>query len=318
VSSFEAASERPTFSAVVASLNAERTIVQCLRALQVELSAAGVSFEIVVADSSIDRSAELAATECPKARIIRLPSTHLIPELWSRAIDVARGSIIGVTTAHCVPARGWASAMLAANASGFPGVGGAIECAPNASSVDRAIYFTRYSAYMLPFAAREVEDIPGDNSCYDSAVLRHFPSYIEGPFWESFLHRDMRREGIKLKMDPAPIVVYVHSFGTLEFVRQRFIHGWHFGATRSLTQSNLQRWFRALSFPLTLAVVVSRAARRVWRHSEQRGNLVKALPLMTIFFGSYVAGECAASVFGARRSETERKSGKESHPTASD
>jgi hypothetical protein len=303
MSTTEPTQSPPWFSLVLAALNAERTIVPCLEAWLDDLNGAGVSFEIIVADGSTDASAECAAAACPEAQIIRMGAGHLIPELWSRALAGARGSIVGVATAHCIPVPGWTRAMLAAHALGYRGIGGAIECAGSASIVDRAIYFTRYSSYMLPFSAREVDDLPGDNVCYDGATLRQFPAYIEGPFWEPFLHAEMRRDGIPLRMDPAAVVTYVHSFGAREFLRQRFAHGWHFGRMRSHSQTATRRLLVALSYPLLVAIVTWRVARRVWHHTGQRRHLLKALPLVTLFLGSFLAGECTATLLALRPHE---------------
>ena len=99
--------------------------------------------------------------------------------------------------------------MLKIIASGYGRAGGAIVCHEGASVLDRAIYFTRYTAYLPRFEATDVDDLPGDNACYDAATLRRFPSYLEDAFWEPFLHAAMRRAGIRLRIDPQPTITYV-------------------------------------------------------------------------------------------------------------
>lgn len=290
----------PRLSVVVASQDAERTIFACLEALRRDAEDARVSLELVVADASRDRSAEIARG-FPGARVLRLPATTLVPSLWSAGIAVARGTAIAVTTAAVVPARGWVLAMLDALATGASGVGGAIECAPGASIVDRAIYFTRYSAYMLPFPAVAADDLPGDNACYDATALRRFRKYVEGPFAEPFLHADMRRAGYRLRREPAAVVAYVHSYPWWRFLKLRFQHGWGFGIDRAEREPAARSAVRALSFPLVVVLLVSRVFARGWSRRERRRDLIVSLPLVVLFLSSFAAGECLGALTGALR-----------------
>lgn len=291
----------PRLSVVVASQDAGPTIEACLRAIADDVRAAGIDAEILVVDASRDGSAERGAAVLPGARIVHRPPASLVPELWSAGVAAARGSAVALTTAHCVPAAGWTRALLAALADGYGAVGGAIDCAPAASLLDRAIYYTRYSAYLRPFPAADAADLPADNAAYDAAALRRFPAYVEGPFWEPFLHADMRREGIRLRVDPAAVVTYVHSHGIARFVAQRFAHGWHFGAMRARGESAALSLARAAAFPLIPFLLLARVARRVWTRPAHRLPFLCALPLVTLFLGTFAAGECSAAFVAALR-----------------
>jgi glycosyl transferase family 2 len=298
--------ETPRLSIVVACQDAAGTIASCLHMLVEGTRAADVACEVIVADASTDGSAQIAADTLAGARIERLPPTSLVPELWSAGIRVARGAAIALTTAHCVPARGWVKAMLEARARGCGGTGGAIECAPGASIVDRAIYFTRYSAYIPPFAAGEVSDLPADNACYDAAALRLFPAFADGPFWEPFLHAQMRARGIRLCRDPAAQVTYVHSCGVGRFLAQRWVHGWHFGTMRSHAESATRSLVRAAAFPLVPPLLFLRVARRVWAHPSRRAPFLGAAPLVLLFLSAFAAGECCAALAAAARAPGRR------------
>lgn len=300
------AQQSPRLSVVVACQNAARTIALCLRALVEDARGADVSCEVIVADASTDCSAEIAASAVAGVKILRLPSASLVPELWSAGIRMAQGRAIALTSAHCVPAMGWVRAMLEARTRGYGGTGGAIECAPGASIVDRAIYFTRYSAYMPPFEAAEASDLPADNACYDAALLRRFPAFLEGPFWEPFLHAEMRARGIRLCRDPAPQVTYVHSYGVGRFLVQRFVHGWHFGTMRAHTESAVRSLMRAAAFPLLPPLLLSRVTRRVWAHPSRRAPFLQAASLVFLFLSAFAAGECCAALVAAGRAPGRR------------
>lgn len=286
-------------SAVIASQDAEQTIADCLGGLLADANRAGVELEIVVADGSLDRSRERARRACPAARILELSPQSLVPELWSSGIGAAHGTAIALTTAHCIPQPGWVNGMLEILADGYGGAGGGIRCDARAKMLDRAIYFTRYSAYLPPFPAADAEDLPGDNACYDASTLRRFPAYIEGAFWEPFLHAEMRGAGIRLRIDPRPAVTYVHSYPFARFTRLRFAHGWHFGRERGRGESRHRSLARGLIFPLLPPLLVARVIRRVSTRGAADKRFWLCLPLVTLFLASFAAGECSAALSAA-------------------
>lgn len=292
---------RPRMSVVVASQDAEATIVECLASLARDAASIEGGVELIVVDGSRDRSAERARAAFPEVHIVSHPPGTLVPELWSAGVRAARGERVGITTAHCVPVRGWIQAMIAAHERGCDAVGGPIDCDPRAGLVDRAIYFTRYSAYLPPVDRRSVADVPGDNASYDAGVLRRFSAFVDGPFWEPFLHADMRRAGLRLCMDPAPVVRYVRSYGAGRFLRLRFVHGWHFGAVRARGESATRCLARAAAFPLLPFVLARRAVGRTRGRRGCRLRLVPVLPLVFVFFCAFAAGECLAALYGGFR-----------------
>jgi glycosyltransferase involved in cell wall biosynthesis len=292
---------RPRISVVVASQDAEATIVECIGALARDAGAVEVAVELIVADGSRDRSLPLVHAAFPQVRIVSQPPGTLVPELWSAGLRVARGELVGITTAHCVPVEGWIQAMIAAHGHGCAGVGGPIDCDRRAGFVDRAIYFTRYSAYMPPLAARDVADLPGDNASYDAAVLRQFPAYVDGVFWEPFLHAEMRRAGLRLCLDPRPVVRYVRSHAVAPFLTLRFAHGWHFGAVRARGEAAARCLARAAAFPLVPLVLAVRIITRTRARPAARRQLLAVLPLVFLFLSAFAAGECLAALAGAFR-----------------
>lgn len=139
----------PRMSVVVGSNNARASIVACVSMLVGH--GRGDEVEVVVVDNSTDGTAAIVKARFPGVRLIPASLSALIPELWGEGIRVSRGEIVAITTAHCVPARDWVSAMLKAHEGAAAAVGGAIESAESTGLVDWAVYFCRYSQYMLPF-----------------------------------------------------------------------------------------------------------------------------------------------------------------------
>src|SRR6266852_2356804 len=252
----------PRMSVVVASHNARVSIRECLSVLVGQRNHDDV--EILVVDNSHDGSAEIVKDAFPDVRVIMAPPSALIPELWGLGMGKSRGSIIAITPAHFVPAPDWVGAMLEAHAGAAAAVGGAIESAEPASAVDWAVYFCRYSQYMLPFERGYVREIAGDNASYKREHIDRCQHAWRDGFWELAVHAELRKAGLQLLLTPAAVVSHKRSFGLWGFVSQRFWHGMQFGRERA---SRLPWPARALYIALSPAIpliYIVRIARQVF------------------------------------------------------
>src|SRR5712691_1135815 len=279
----------PRMSVVVASNNARASIRECLAALIGHER--GDDVDILVVDNSSDGSAEIVKDDFPDVRLIAAPPSALIPELWGLGIRESRGAIVAITTAHCVPARNWVSAMLEAHDGTAAAVGGAIESAESSGLVDWAVYFCRYSQYMLPFARGFVREIAGDNASYDREHIDRCPQAWRNGFWEPSVHAELRKAGLRLLLTPSVVVSHKRSFGLGGFVAQRFWHGMQFGGERA---SRLQWPRRVLYIALSPAIpliFLVRIARQVIGKRRHRSKLILSLPLLVLFLLAWSCGE---------------------------
>ncbi|MCZ6766807.1 MAG: glycosyltransferase, partial [bacterium] len=185
-----------TLSVVIGAYNARSSIAECLES--VERQRNGRVIEVIVVDNSTDGTADIAATNFDHVQVIRSPESNFIPELWEVGINRSTGDIIVITTAHCIPAGDWIDSILKAHEKPFAGIGGAIENDGTSGLTDWAIYFCRYSRYMLPFGEREVDDIPGDNASYKRAAMEGCKEERRNGFWEPTVHAQFAREGLRL------------------------------------------------------------------------------------------------------------------------
>src|SRR5262249_30679382 len=121
-------SSSPDLSIVVASNGARGSVERCRAALEPQLDGA----ELLVEEGEA-----------------------LVPELWARGIEKARGRRVALTISVMEPAADWVAVLRAAGDV----VAGAIE--PGELGVaDWAEYFVRYSRDMLPFERHETVEIP--------------------------------------------------------------------------------------------------------------------------------------------------------------
>lgn len=287
----------PRMSVVVASNNARPSIRECLAVLVDH--GRGDDVEILVIDNSHDGSAKIVKDDFPDVKLIPAPPSALIPELWGLGMRESRGRIVAITTAHFVPARDWVGAMLEAQEGAVAGVGGAIESVESAALVDWAVYFCRYSQYMLPFERGFAREIAGDNASYKREHIDRYRHVWQNGFWELAVHAELRKAGLPLLLTPSVVVFHHRSFGLGGFVRQRFWHGMQFGRDRAARL----RWpRRALYIALSPAipfVFLLRIARQVFGKRRHRAKFVGALPALGLFLLAWSCGELLGYLRGS-------------------
>lgn len=281
--------DKPQISVVVASHNARASIEVCLASLLAQRPEDGV--EVVVVDNSTDGTTEIIRQRFPTLRLLGWPPSALIPELWEAGIRQSAADIVAITTAHCVPAKNWLSAMLKAHEAAVPAIGGAIENDESAGVVDWAIYFCRYCPYMLPFQEGFVSEIPGDNASYKRAYIDRYQHVRRNGFWEPEVHAELKRAGLQLLLTPSIIVYHKKSFSLWSFMKQRLQHGMRFGGERASRFSGPRRVIYVLLSPAIPLISVVRIVRQVLTKRRHRKELLLSLPILMLFLLGWTCGE---------------------------
>ncbi len=298
----------PRLSVVIGSYNAAMTIVECLGSIERQRD--GESVEVIVADYSTDKTAEIVRSEFPWVKLIEFERPMLIPELWGAGMARSTGEIVAVTTAHCVPADDWISEILKAHGSESAAVGGAIECSGDASLVDWAIYFCRYTPYMKPFKEDALLEVPGDNGSYKREALEGCRELWVDGFWETVVNARLRREGMRLFCTPSIVVYHKKSFSLAAFAAQRFRHGIHFGTTRAESMSPLKRAAFIVASPLIPFVFFSHIGRRVFAKKRHIKEFIIASPVLFLILIFWAAGEfCGYMAYGKTKALRHHSSG---------
>jgi glycosyltransferase involved in cell wall biosynthesis len=286
---------RPRISVVVASHNAGPNIADCLKAINA--SSFQRDTEIIVVDNSNDGTDAIVQQQFPSVKLVRCYHGKLIPELWEVGIHCSRGDIVALTSAHCVPAKNWIDEISLAHHNPYAGIGGAIENDPRGGWVSWAIYFCRYSSYMLPFSARVVHDFAADNASYKRSALDACRSAMREGFWETFIHAEMTKAGAKLFLMPAIVVYHRQSFSFAGFMRQRFRHGRRFGSERVRHLSFSHRMALIVISPLIPALLFFRITRRVMTRKRHFARYFLVTPILALFLLSWSAGELTGYVW---------------------
>ncbi|HTK28145.1 MAG TPA: hypothetical protein VL309_01245 [Vicinamibacterales bacterium] len=292
------ADSEPLISIVLAAVNPRATLGPWLAAL--EPQARGRAVELLVAAAG-DVDAVRALVADRAATVLGGPDDALVPALWGLGMAAARGRVIAVTISACLPSPGWLDAVVRAHdESPAAGIGGVIDLAPDAGPLDRAVHLVRYTSYLPPQPAREVEEIAGDNGTYKrSAIADLLPAIARDGFWEPEIHRVLRARGEHLRVDPGLLVTFGGSPSAAAFARQRFRHGRVFGRERGRSRPWLARAARACAAPLVPPVMLARALRTVRDRGRLDGRTIAAAPLAACFLACWAAGEAAGWLAGA-------------------
>ena len=284
-------------SIVVASHGAAGALADCLSSLRRQNPDGRA--EIIVADDSTGRSLKSIEEQFPDVRVVNGSRPALVPELWARGAEAARGRAIAFTTADFVPAPDWIAQIRRHHALGYQAVGGAIENGARSSVVQWAVYFCRYAAFMPPFAPQAAVQIAGDNASYQRSALERCADLTAQGFWEYAVNERLRRDGGVLLLTPALRVTHASAPRAWQFCRQRFAHGRVFGAQRAAAASTGRRAVYLVAFPTIPCVVLAKIARRVVAKRRHFGAFLRALPLVILFTFAWAGGEALGYLHGS-------------------
>lgn len=256
-------------------------------------------------ESQLDDAAEVVlvgdgtwADKWPWARTVPR-SGFRVPELWTAGIAHARGRLVALLAGTVVPEADWVALTLRAHDDGTAAVGGPIEPGPDFRLVDWAVFFCRYSPYLLPLPAGALE-VPGDNASYRMDVLVSYEAAYADGFWEPFVHDMMRADGHEVVVRPQRIVRPRAGANARTFRRQRYAHGRAHGRLRSLGQSRRALIVGMLATPAVPAVMTARVFKLVFARRRLRARLLVASPIVVWFYAWWAAGELLGRLDTAR------------------
>jgi len=295
--SFAASKGVPGLSVIIGSTTSSAGLTDCLRALKRQ--SRDETVEIVVVDNSGSNAAEIIR-DYPEVRLILQPPDKLMPELWETGIRQTTGEYVALTTSQFVPDQAWVEQIFIAHRSTDAAIGGAIENDPNDSLVGWAIYFCRYSSYMLPFPPHKVTDFAGDNATYKRSALVQCSKARQNGFWESFVHELMIKDGLTLRVEPAMIVYHKQSFSFRGFIKQRFQHGRKYANERAARTPFAKTIVYAAAAPILPFLLLGRISRRVVGRRRHLTRLILSLPVLFAFLCSWSIGEAVGNFWTAK------------------
>ena len=280
---------QPELSVVIPSVNGERFVLECLRALEKQNNREVI--EVIVCDRLRDGPAEAIRGRFPWVKVESELYEHSIPALRWHGMKTARAEVVAVIEDHCLAPRGWAEQVLRAHAQGHDVVAGPVENASRDSLFDWAFFLLEYGSSMPPPASGQGAAVSGVNVSYKKAVLPLEDKRF-AELWESFLIDKLRREGARIHIDPGMWIHHRTPFSFREFAVQKYLYSRSFAAMRASDKRPAVR-FAFAGFAVTALpfLLLMRLIKTVWAKKRNRSELLLALPMIAVFVCCGTVGE---------------------------
>lgn len=294
-------------SVVITSYNSPATLRRCLTSITQQPEAD----EVIVADCSPRDPALDLAAEFPRVRFLHFSGKRTVPELRWAAVRAARGEVIAVTEARCVPLPGWCRELAAAHAQApdAPVVGGPVDLRLPAGRPDAGLYFCEYGRFAPPAEEGDVTELSLANLAYKRRDLDAEQDLLAESVWDCAIHRRWLEHGRRLRMCTATIV-FENSMDVPAMFRQRFHYGRGYAAERTRDASLAIRLLYAAATPLLPVVLTWRIVRAIRRTASTPppgnrgagrrlpGMLARAFHWVVVFNTAWAAGELAGYLGG--------------------
>lgn len=219
-------SDKVRCSVIIPSYNSEATIVNCLKSvLNQDLAE---PFEVIVVDSSSDRTPALVQQHFPMVHLIHREQRMGSGTARNLGVAIARGDILAFTDSDCIVESDWLRRMCERHDQ-FPdcaAVGGPIVNGNPESLVSWAGYLAEFNQFLpKDGGCRDVEHIPTGNVSYKHYVFGRYGGF---PGDEFIKHEDilfswrLRNAGEKLLYHPTIRAAHCHRTKLNDYLHHQF------------------------------------------------------------------------------------------------
>ncbi|MGH7496480.1 MAG: glycosyltransferase [bacterium] len=223
----------PLISVIIPSYNSEKSIAACLTALlQQEVEAA---YEVILVDSSSDRTPELVCAQFPQIRYFHLSEKTPPGRARNYGIARAQGKILALTDSDCIVAPNWLQEILKAYESSFQVIGGGVLNAFPWHPISIAEYFLEFREFSAFSPRREIEVLPTNNLAVRREVFERFGAFSDLRASEDvvFIH-NLRRSGVRVLFEPRIQIRHLNRRAFRPFMRNQNLLGFHAALSRRL------------------------------------------------------------------------------------
>jgi hypothetical protein len=219
-------------------------------------------------------------------------------ELRARGIAAAQGEIVALIEDHGTAAEDWGAQLVASHRTAAAAVGGSIE-----NGIDRslnwAVYFCDFLRYQRPLPEGESLIASDANVSYERSALAAIEPVWKEVFHEHSVNAALRARGERVVLSSTAIV-YQNRLGlTLgPALRERFVWGRSYAATRAGLSNGSRRIFWAVFSPVLPLLMLARMTLLAWHKRRTMGAFVRAFPLTAALIVSWSWGELTGYLTG--------------------
>ena len=287
---------QPDLSVIIPSVNGG-ILFECLSALRAAAASAG-TLEIVVVDRCGAHIRRVLADRFPEAIVLPVEPDTTIPHMRALGFRQARGSAIAVIEDHVIVPADWPRRLLDALAAGADVVGGSVQNAATATTVDWAAFLCEYSHMLAPVGGQRVDGLTGNNVVYRRALVEKYADVLEQGRWEDYFHTTMRDDGVALTCRPEIVVGHKMHYRVRDYVGQRYLYSRAYaGMRRDVLPWSRRAMFALGAFALP-PLLFARIVGRVRASGRHQAELLRSLPLLALFVCSWAAGEAVGYAVG--------------------
>lgn len=290
---------KPELSLIIASYNAETTIQECLQSLTAQIG--GHSFEIIVIDSSADKTPEIVNTHFPQVRLFHFDERKYCGDARNIGISEARADIVAFIDADCTAKENWVQEILRAHQSDNPAIGGTVDIANPDSYVGWAAYFCEFSQWMPGTPTGWMDDIAGANMSYKKEIFDKHGVYVKGTYCsDTHFHWRLAEEGNFLRFIPSIIVSHCNIDKLDRFFKHEFFHGRCFARVRAQSKcfSKWKRYTYAVFSPLIPLRLLAKVGFNNLKNRVYFNQFLKSLPLLKLGIICWSMGEAVGYIEG--------------------
>jgi glycosyltransferase involved in cell wall biosynthesis len=223
----------PLISVIVPSYNSEKSIAACLTALLQQKCLA--AYEIILVDSSNDRTPEIVRTQFPQVRLVHLKEKTFPGRARNQGLPHARGKIIALTDSDCMAGADWLEEILKTHESGAQVVGGGVYNAFPLHPICVAEHFLEFREFSPYSPRREIEVLPTNNLAVRREIFERFGAFSDLRASEDvvFIHT-LRRNGVKVLFEPRIGIRHLNRRAFKPFMRNQNILGFNAALARRI------------------------------------------------------------------------------------
>jgi glycosyltransferase involved in cell wall biosynthesis len=206
-------------SVIIPSFRSSATIRDCLTTVLAQ--DLGDPFEVLVADSGGDGTAEIVSREFPGVRLLK-SGTRMSAELarnWGAR--QATGSVLAFIDSDCLADRDWLRRLCVTIEGGaYDGVGGAIGNANGANAASWAGYFCEFREFLPGGPAIDATYLTPGNVAYRRETFEKTGGFPDGyfPLEDQIFYTRLRAAGARIRFDPSIVVRHVHRSEVTTFL----------------------------------------------------------------------------------------------------
>jgi glycosyltransferase involved in cell wall biosynthesis len=274
-------------SVIIPSYNSENTIAGCLDAIQNQEYKE--PYEIILVDSSIDRTTEIVSLNYPEINFTHLDKKTDPGTARNIGIKKARGDLIAFIDSDCVASPDWLVRIAAAHNSDYNVVGGSVKNGNHENDmVAWAGYLAEFREFLPGKPKIEVNHIPTCKISYKKEIFDKYGMF-KGEYYpqeDLIFNYNLRKNGEKILSDSSITVSHNHRSDMKSYINHQMKIGRI--TSKVLKILDLEGSFIARN-PLIAAIVIPflpfiKFFRTVIAFCKYKPQVVTRRPLSLIIF----------------------------------